>query len=134
MDKTRLIALLLALAAGGVPALAASQQESPTPVGQGTHFARQPLPPGVYFDDRNRELVHRYYQAHPAKPTGQARQWAIGQPLPANVPAQPVPREILVDLPKLPPGHEYVDVAGDILLVAVGSKMVVDGISAPAAR
>jgi hypothetical protein len=33
-------------------------------------------------------------------------------------------------LPRVPVGHQYVQIAGDILLIAVGSKMVVDGIEA----
>jgi hypothetical protein len=41
-----------------------------------------------------------------------------------------VPQGVLASLPKLPPGHRYVDVGGDILLMAAGSRMVVDGISA----
>jgi len=31
-------------------------------------------------------------------------------------------------LPPTPPGYRYVQVAGDILLIASGSKMVVDGV------
>jgi hypothetical protein len=40
-----------------------------------------------------------------------------------------VPRQIVVTLPPVPVGHKYVQVAGDILLVAAGSMMVVDGIN-----
>jgi hypothetical protein len=112
-------------------------------VGKGAHYARKPLAPGVYFDNGNRDAVRRYYASHPPKPCppglakknngclppGQAKNWQIGQPLPATVVVQPVPQPILVSLPKVPPGHKYVQVAGDILLIAVGSKMVVDGIN-----
>jgi hypothetical protein len=115
----------------------------PDNVGQGTHFAGKPLGKGAYFDDRNRALVHRYFQAHPLKPCAPGSKpegclpsgpvpWAIGKPLPANAVVQPVPRAIVQDLPKLPPGNEYVQVGGDILLVARDSKMVVDGINGPA--
>jgi hypothetical protein len=41
----------------------------------------------------------------------------------------PVPQQIVVALPPVPVGHKYVQVAGDILLIAVGSMMVVDGIN-----
>jgi hypothetical protein len=34
----------------------------------------------------------------------------------------------------VPVGHKYVQVAGDILLIAVGTKMVVDGINGLASR
>jgi hypothetical protein len=45
-----------------------------------------------------------------------------------------VPQPVMASLPKLPPGHRYVQFGGDILLVAAGSKMVVDGISTRVAR
>jgi hypothetical protein len=101
-------------------------------VGKGTHFARKPLGPGAYFDDKIRAAVRKYYDEHPAP--GRAPQWQIGETLPTGVPVGAVPKGVLASLPKLPPGHRYVDLGGDILLVAAGSKMVVDGISARAAR
>jgi len=39
-----------------------------------------------------------------------------------------VPQPMLVQLPPPPPQHKYVRVAGDILLIAVGTSMVVDAI------
>ena len=99
---------------------------------------------GAYFDDRNRDAVRQYYASNAGKncppglakknngcmPPGQAKkQWAVGQPLPATVVVAPVPQPILISLPKPPSGHKYVQVAGDILLIAVGTKMVVDGIN-----
>jgi Ni/Co efflux regulator RcnB len=98
-------------------------------VGQGTHFARKPTQPGTYFSDRTRVAVQRYYVAHPA--AGHAR-WEIGKPLPPGEKAGPVPHAIAQSLPRLPPGHRYGAVAGDILLIATGSGIVVDGISAVA--
>lgn len=113
-------------------------------VGKGKNMARKPLQPGAYFNDRNRDAVHRYYASagkggkacppglakknNGCLPPGQAKKWAIGQPLPADVVWHPVPQPVLVSLPPVPVGHRYVQVAGDILLIAIGSKMVVDGI------
>ena len=110
-------------------------------VGQGTHFARKPLGPGAYFDDANRKAVHKYYAERAGKPCAVAagstescqplqpkQPWRIGQPLPAGAIAQSVPKGLRQSLPKVPPGLKYVQVGGDILLVANGSKMVVDGI------
>jgi Ni/Co efflux regulator RcnB len=97
-------------------------------VGKGTHFARKPLGPGAYFDDGNRAAVHKYYASHPFK--GARKQWQIGQPLPKMAAVTQVPQPVLASLPKVPPGHRYVGVGGDILLIAAGSRMVVDGISA----
>ncbi|MBW1648754.1 MAG: RcnB family protein, partial [Deltaproteobacteria bacterium] len=39
-----------------------------------------------------------------------------------------LPREVLVHLGPPPSGHRFVRVAGDILLIAVGTGMVVDAI------
>ena len=39
-----------------------------------------------------------------------------------------IPPAIFVQLPRPSPGHKYVRVASDILLIAVGSGMVIDAI------
>ncbi len=62
-------------------------------------------------------------------PPGQARKYAVGQPLPAGVVFYPVPAAVVVHLPPPPRGHKYVRVAADILLIAVGTSMVVDAIT-----
>jgi Ni/Co efflux regulator RcnB len=101
---------------------------------------------GSYFSDRDRTLVRTYYGEHygpGAKscppglakknngclPPGQARKWAVGQPLPAGVVLYSVPQPVLVQLPVAPAGYRYVRVASDILLIAVGSRMVIDGMT-----
>lgn len=61
-------------------------------------------------------------------PPGQAKKWQRGYPLPADVRYHDLPREILIRLPSPPPQHRYVQVAGDILLIAVGSSMVIDAV------
>jgi hypothetical protein len=99
-------------------------------VGKGKHMARQPLKPGAYFNSKARAAVREYYAAHPLQGAGAASAWRIGQSMPAG--AAPVPPDLLARLPKLPPGHQYVQLAGDVLLVASGSKMVVDAIDAQA--
>ncbi len=106
--------------------------------------ARKPLQPGAWFNDRNRAAVHGYYASagkvgkacppglakknNGCLPPGQAKKWHIGHPLPGDVVWVAPPREIIVSLPPVPAGHRYVQVAGDILLIAIGSMMVVDGI------
>ncbi len=61
-------------------------------------------------------------------PPGQAKKWAVGRPLPPNVVYYPLPAVLVTRLPPPPPQHRYVRVAGDILLIAIGSSMVVDAI------
>jgi hypothetical protein len=96
-------------------------------VGKGTHFARKPLAPGAYFADRHREAVRKYYEEHPA--SGQSATWRIGEAVPRGVSVKSVPAALLPNLPALPPGHRYVQLGGDVVMIAEGSKMVVDGIS-----
>lgn len=105
---------------------------------------------GAYFDDRNRNAVHTYYASagkngkgcppglakknNGCMPPGQAKKWQVGHPLPTTVVTYAVPQQVLVSLPPVPVGHKYVQVAGDILLIAVGSMMVVDGINGLSGR
>jgi Ni/Co efflux regulator RcnB len=92
---------------------------------------------------RDRRIIVDYYQAQAraghcppglAKkrngclPPGQAKKWALGQPLPADLVYHDLPRDLLVRLPAPPAGHRYVQVAADILLIAVGTSMVVDAV------
>jgi Ni/Co efflux regulator RcnB len=98
---------------------------------------------GVYFNDREREYAHSYYhdefnrgncppglakKHNGCLPPGQAKKWHRGQPLGRDVVYYPVPNEVLIRLRPPPPHHEYVRVASDILLIAVGTGMVVDAI------
>jgi Ni/Co efflux regulator RcnB len=99
---------------------------------------------GGYFVPQDRQVVRGYYveqgraghcppglakKHNGCMPPGHARDYYVGQPLPASVVYYPVPQPMLVQLPPPPPMHKYVRVAGDILLIAVGSSMVVDAIS-----
>lgn len=61
-------------------------------------------------------------------PPGQAKKWSRGRPLPADVAFYDLPRDLVLRLPPPPRDHRYVRVAGDILLIAVGTSMVVDAI------
>ena len=96
-------------------------------VGQGTHFARKPLGPGAYFGERHRTAVRKYYQQHPV--AGAGAHWRIGEPVPRGVPLAAVPPGVLASLPELPEGHRYVQLGGEVVLIAAQSKLVIDGIS-----
>lgn len=61
-------------------------------------------------------------------PPGQAKKWHRGQPLTKDVQYNDLPTELRVRLPAPPPKHRYVQVAGDILLIAIGTSIVVDAI------
>lgn len=98
--------------------------------------------PGAYFSAHDRDAVRHYYASshrscppglakkhNGCMPPGQAKKYALGRPLPSDVVYYAVPRGVLVQLPPAPMGHEYVRVAADILLIAVGTHMVVDAMS-----
>lgn len=103
---------------------------------------RRPPAPG-YFDAELRRIIVEFYgqEARAGKcppglakkrngclPPGQAKKWMRGQPLPAGVSWTALPPELLRRLPPPPPDHRYVQVAGDILLIAIGTSLVVDAV------
>jgi Ni/Co efflux regulator RcnB len=95
-----------------------------------------------YFGDDHKMVVRDYY-GHPASgrcppglakrhngclPPGHAKKWRMGQPLPREVVYYPVPPVLVTQIGPPPSRHKYVRVAGDILLIAIGTGMVVDAI------
>ncbi|MCE5180294.1 MAG: RcnB family protein [Betaproteobacteria bacterium] len=95
------------------------------------------------FGSDDRRIVSEYYGAQMRKgkcppglakkhngcqPPGQAKKWHRGQPLANDIRYYELPKRLRVRLPAPPPNHRYVQVAGDILLIAVGSSIVVDAI------
>lgn len=98
---------------------------------------------GGYFADRHHVVVREYYGEHFSRgkcppglakknngcmPPGQAKKWHIGQPLPRDVVFYEVPPPLVIKLGRPSPGHRYVRVAADILLIAVGTGMVIDAV------
>ena len=58
------------------------------------------------------------------RPPGQAKKWKKGYPLKDKY--YDLPQELVIRLPVPPLNHRYVRVAGDILMIAIGTSMVVD--------
>lgn len=98
---------------------------------------------GGYFGYPQRVEIDRYYSERARRgfcppglakkgngcmPPGQARPWTIGRPLPPDVIYYPIEPAVQVRLGLPPPGHEFIRVASDILLIAVGTGMVIDAI------
>lgn len=111
--------------------------------GQQARPAAQDVRVGAYFGDQQRVVVRDYYSKqysagrcppglakknNGCMPPGQAKKWAVGQPLPRDVVFYPVPQSVVIQLGTPPAGHKYVRVASDILLIAIGSSMIVDAI------
>lgn len=98
---------------------------------------------GGYFQPQHRQAAREYYgrpenrgfcppglakRGNGCLPPGQSKKWRQGYPLPASVVYYEVPRSMVLTLGVPPSGHRYVRVASDILLIAVGTRIVVDAI------
>ena len=93
------------------------------------------------FGSDDRRIVADYFGAQARKgdcppglakkgngcqPPGQAKKWKKGSPLTDKY--YDLPNELVIRLPLPPANHRYVRVAGDILMIAVGTNMVVDAL------
>lgn len=98
----------------------------------------------THFTDHHRHAVNEYYgknyragkcppglakKHNGCLPPGQAKKWQRGRPLPHDVVYYSVPQPLVIQLGAPPPGHKYVRVGADILMIAVGTGMVVDAIN-----
>lgn len=96
-----------------------------------------------HFEERQQIVVRKYYEQefnsghcppglkkkhNGCMPPGQAKKWVIGRPLPPDVIYYDLPEVVIVELGPPPIGHRYVRVAGDILMIATGTAMVMDAI------
>jgi Ni/Co efflux regulator RcnB len=59
-------------------------------------------------------------------PPGQAKKWARGQYLPRTLLWTPAPAAIIAKLKPVPPGHQYVVIDGEVLLVALATGLILD--------
>ena len=97
----------------------------------------------VHFGDRDRVIIHDYYEERYSSgrcppglakkrngcmPPGQAKKWKRGYPLSREVIYYDLPASIIVKIGLPPANHQYVRVAQDILLIALGTGIVVDAI------
>ena len=100
----------------------------------------------VVFNDRDREAVRTYWvqtygpgncspglakKHNGCLPPGLAkRRYVVGRPLPASVRVEPLPPVLVTRLGPPPAGYEYAVVDGDVVKLAVGTRLVVDAINA----
>lgn len=95
------------------------------------------------FHDRQRTVIRDYYHRefsggncppglakkhNGCMPPGQAKKWSRGHVLPRDVVYYDLPPALVVEIGIPPAGYKYVRVAGDILMIAIGTSMVVDAI------
>lgn len=99
----------------------------------------------ITIAERDRNEVYSYYRGQYAAghcppglakknngcmPPGQAKKaWAMNQPLPAGVVYEVLPRDLLGRLSPAPSGYQYVRVANDVLMMAVGTRLIVGALA-----
>jgi len=100
----------------------------------------------VVFADRDREVFRTYSvetygrgncppglakKNRLCMPPGQLKKrYIVGRPLPTSVVYQPLPPVLVTRFGPVPTGYEYVMVDGDVLKLAVGTRLVADAIEA----
>lgn len=99
----------------------------PDEVSESAHLARKGPGEGAYFTDPYRIAARKYYEAHPVlRP---AVNWKVGEPVPSGAVVALLPHGLLAVLPSAPAGHHYVELGGEVVLIASQTTRVVDGIS-----
>jgi Ni/Co efflux regulator RcnB len=100
--------------------------------GVGGHFvASQRAEVSLYYDQQRRAgrcppgLAKKN---NGCLPPGQARKWSLGKQLPGTVVLYPVPQAVIIRIGPAPKGYRYARVANDLLLIAIGTRIVVDAI------
>jgi Ni/Co efflux regulator RcnB len=134
-------ALVLGIALGlcAAPVLAEKPEWAGEGKGQGKGKQKK-----KHFEDDKRAHVRSYYEEefrggncppglakkhNGCMPPGQAKKWRVGRPLPTGIVIYDVPPALVVKIGVPPAGYKYVRVAADILLIAVGTRMVADAIT-----
>jgi Ni/Co efflux regulator RcnB len=136
------LALGIALGLGAAPVLA----EKPEWAGEGKGHGKgkQKEKHKKHFDNDKRAYIRTHYEEefrgghcppglakkrNGCMPPGQAKKWRMGQPLPRDVVIYDLPPALVVRIGVPPAGYRYVRVASDILMIAVGTRMVADAIT-----
>jgi Ni/Co efflux regulator RcnB len=96
-----------------------------------------------YFSDSQVQVISQYFTQNKSasacppglakknngcRPPGQVKQWQRGQRLPDDVVYYDLPSALLRELGRTPEGQKVVRVGTDLLLIAVGTRMVIDAI------
>jgi hypothetical protein len=110
--------------------------------GQAPSIAAVPGKGRVFVTERDRSAVYTFYRTEyvggrcppglaradiGCLPPGQAKRlWAIGAPLPPSLVFYPLPQPLLAQLTPAPEGYQYIRVDNDILLMALGTRVVAE--------
>lgn len=135
LTKSRMFAIAASLCVSGAVFAQANAGSAAAPAGYGVKI-------GKFFSDKEKSAARKVFSQKYVKakqcPEGltqkgkscaspwDQRYWAVGQALQPAVKVYEVPAPVVAELPPAPKGYEYVRAADDILLIASGSKLVVD--------
>ena len=100
---------------------------------------------GYVVSDRDRNTTYSYYRAeynagrcppglakkdNGCMPPGLAKkQWEVGRPLPREVYYEELPPMLVRQLSPAPAGYQYVRVANDVLMMAVGTRLIAGAVA-----
>ena len=134
-------------AAVGVALILASPAFAQKPGSKGNASAvpAEGAPPGgtALIRERDRMIIRNYFgrqfaagncppglakKNNGCMPPGQAKNWSRGQPLGSGVGFVPLPADLLAQI-TTPVGYQFVRVLNDVLLIAHGSRTVVDAVA-----
>lgn len=84
---------------------------------------------GVLLSDQDRHTISGYFQHNPLQsqplPPGIAKNLARGKPLPPGIAKRGLPNALTARL-SIPSGYELLSVGTDVLLVALGTRIIAD--------
>ncbi len=101
--------------------------------------------PAMVISDRDRNTTYSYYRTEYSAgrcppglakkdngclPPGQAKkQWEVGRPLPREVYYEELPPTLMRQLSPTPAGYQYVRVANDVLMMAIGTRLIAGSVA-----
>jgi hypothetical protein len=99
----------------------------------------------IVISDRDRNATYSYYRTeysagrcppglakkdNGCMPPGLAKkQWEMGRPLPREVYYEELPPTLMRQLSPAPAGYQYVRVANDVLMMAIGTRMIAGAVA-----
>lgn len=102
------------------------------------------LPAQTYLTEAQRKIIQDHYASQHQRsgrcppglakknngclPPGQAKKWAMGQPLPADAPRQPLPDAVLKKIGMVEKGVEIVRILNDVVVLNKGNRTVLDAV------
>jgi hypothetical protein len=75
---------------------------------------------------KGNSIIHGNAKGGALLPPGQVKKWARGQFLPKSLVWTPAPAAIIAKLKPVPPGHRYVVIDGEVLLIALATGLILD--------